>query len=53
MLLMRMVAAQNSGDQREGDQVLVEATRWLTTHPKDDVITEARDQIRARFAPFH
>ena len=53
MLLTRMVAVQNSADQREVNQALVEATRWLTTHPKDAVVTEARDCLRARFAPLH
>lgn len=53
MLLTRMVAARNDGDQRRADKVLVEATRWLTTHPYDAAIVEARNQIRLEFPPSH
>jgi hypothetical protein len=53
MLLTRMVAARKDGDQRRADEVLVEATRWLTTHPYDAVIVEARNQIRIKFPPSH
>lgn len=53
MLLGRMVAAYERGDRREVDRTLVEAKRWLTTHPDDAVILEARERLRASFVPLH
>ncbi len=50
-LFIRMMDAGRSGNRREADRLLVEATRWLKAHPYDAVIHEARDQLRAKFPP--
>ncbi len=46
-----MTRAKGFGDPRDVDRLLVEATRWMKAHPRDVVIHEARDQLRARFPP--
>jgi hypothetical protein len=52
MLLGRMVAAYSGDDSQEADRALLQATRWLTNHPDDDAILEARGQLRTKFKPL-
>ena len=51
MLLGRMVAAYSGDDRQKADRTLVQATRWLTNHPDDDAILEARGQLWTKFKP--
>ena len=50
-LFVRMTIAKDFGDRRDVDRLLVEATRWMKSHPYDAVIHEACDQLRVRFPP--
>ena len=52
MLLGRMVAAYSGDDPQEANRALAQATRWLTNHPDDDAILEARGQLRSKFKPL-
>lgn len=50
-LVWRMEIAVHTHDRRRADALMVEATRWLRRHPRDAVVSEAREQLRLAFPP--
>lgn len=49
--MWRMEIAVHTHDRRRADALMVEATRWLKRHPRDAVVSEAREQLRFAFPP--
>ena len=45
-LLDDLIEAKRSADRSRADGVLVEANRWLSKHPCDVRVAEARDRLR-------
>ena len=45
-LLDKLIKARNSADRSQADKALVEAHRWLSQHPFDVRVMEARDRLR-------
>ena len=45
-LLDDLIEARRSADRSRADGVLVEANRWLSKHPFDVRVAEARDRLR-------
>jgi hypothetical protein len=46
-LLDDLIEARRSADRSRADGVLMEANRWLRSHPFDMRVAEARDRLRA------